>query len=212
MSRLWREAAKTDSLVLLYIAPTKALVNDLERRLYQPLYLLGLRVGVRHGDRDDLASGHRVHVLVTTPESLDVMLFRKEPALSDVRAVVIDEVHLLYNTQRGLQLSILLQRLQDRLGKPFQWAALSATIGALSDVQDFIASGDEDAVLLSYPSHRTIDAQIRHIESESEFLTLIRKLTDGRPTKLLVFANARRECERLAGILFVAVSGSPHRH
>lgn len=201
MSRLWREAAKTDALVLLYVAPTKALVNDLEKRLYQPLYSLGLRVGVRHGDRDDLASGHRVHVLVTTPESLDVMLFRKDPALSDVRAVVIDEVHLLYNTQRGLQLSILLQRLQDRLGKPFQWAALSATIGDLSDVRGFLANGDEDALFLSYPSHRTIDAQIRHVVAEAGFLDLIRKLTDGRPTKLLVFANSRRECERLAGIL-----------
>jgi ATP-dependent Lhr-like helicase len=201
MSRFWREAVKTDALVLLYIAPTKALVNDLEKRLYQPLYSLGLRVGVRHGDRDDLASGQRVHVLVTTPESLDVMLFRKDPALSDVRAVVIDEVHLVYNTQRGLQLSILLQRLQDRLGKPFQWAALSATIGNLSDVRGFLASGDEDAVFLSYPSHRTIDAQIRHVVTEAGFLDLIRRLTDGRPTKLLVFANSRRECERLAGIL-----------
>lgn len=201
MSRLWREAAKTDALVLLYVAPTKALVNDLEKRLFQPLYSLGLRVGVRHGDRDDLASGHRVHVLVTTPESLDVMLFRKDPALSGVRAVVIDEVHLLYNTQRGLHLSILLQRFQDRLGEPFQWAALSATIGDLSDVHGFLAGGDEAPVFLSYPSHRTIDAQIRHVVAETGLLDLVRKLTDGKPTKLLVFANSRRECERLAGIL-----------
>ncbi len=201
MSRLWREAAKTDALVLLYIAPTKALVNDLEKRLYQPLYSLGLRVGVRHGDRDDLASGQRAHVLVTTPESLDVMLFRKDAALSSVRAVAIDEVHLLYNTQRGLQLSILLQRLRDRLGEPFQWAALSATIGDLSDVHGFLAGNHESPVFLSYPSHRTIDAQVRHIGAETGFLDLVRKLADGRPTKLLVFANSRRECERLAGIL-----------
>lgn len=201
MSRLWREAAKNDSLVLLYISPTKALVNDLEKRLYQPMNSLGLRVGIRHGDRDDLASGQKVHVLLTTPESLDVMLFRKDQALSNVRAVVIDEVHLLYNTQRGLQLSILLQRLQDRLGVPFQWVALSATIGDLSDVHGFLAVGGEAPVFLSYSSHRTIDAQIRHVGAETEFLNLIRKLTDGRPTKLLVFANSRRECERLAGIL-----------
>lgn len=201
LSRLWREAAKTDSLVLLYIAPTKALVNDLEKRLYQPLYSLGLRVGVRHGDRDDLASGHAVHLLLTTPESLDVMLFRKDPALSEVRAVVIDEVHLLYNTQRGAQLSILLQRLQDRLSKPFQWAALSATIADLSDIRAFLASSDSDAAFLSYASHRTIDAQIRHVVAEAGFLDLIRKLTVGRPTKLLVFANSRRECERLGGVL-----------
>jgi ATP-dependent Lhr-like helicase len=201
MSRLWREAAKSDALVLLYIAPTKALVNDLEKRLYQPLHSLGLRVGVRHGDRDDLASGQRVHVLVTTPESLDVMLFRKDPAVGAVRAVVIDEVHLVYNTQRGLHLSILLQRLQDRLGKPFQWAALSATIGDLSDVHGFLTGGGETPVFLSYPSHRMIDAQIRHVTDEAGFLDLIRTLTDGRQTKLLVFANSRRECERLAGTI-----------
>jgi ATP-dependent Lhr-like helicase len=201
MSRFWRDAAKSDAFVLLYMAPTKALVNDLEKRLYQPLDFLGLRVGVRHGDRDDLASGQRVHVLVTTPESLEVMLFRKDAALSSVRAVVIDEVHLLYNTQRGLQLSIQLQRLRERLDRPFQWAALSATIGDLSDVHAFLAVGDEAPVLLSYPSHRTIDAQVRHVVAEDGFLDLVRKLTDGRPTKLLVFANSRRECERLAGVL-----------
>lgn len=201
MSRLWREAAKTDALVLLYIAPTKALVNDLEKRLYQPLDFLGLRVGVRHGDRDDLATGNEVHVLVTTPESLDVLIFRKDAALNRVRAVVIDEVHLLYNTQRGLQLSILLRRLRDRLVAPFQWAALSATIGDLSDIHSFLACSDEKPLLLSYSSQRPIDAYIWHIEAKAGFIELVRKLTDGRPTKLLVFTNSRRECEQLAGIL-----------
>ncbi len=201
MSRLWQEAAKSNAPVLLYVAPTKALVNDLEKRLYQPIHSLGLRVGVKHGDRDDPASRQSVHVLVTTPESLDVMLFRKDKALGSIRAVVIDEVHLLYNTQRGLQLSILLQRLQNRLGGPFQWAALSATISDLSDVHSFLAISDAPPVFLSYPSHRPIDAQIRHVVTETGWLDLIRKITDGKPTKLLVFANSRRECERLAGIL-----------
>lgn len=201
VSRCWREAARHDALFLLHIAPTKALVNDLEKRLYQPLCSLGLRVGIRHGDRDDLANGPRPHVLITTPESLDVMLFRKEAALNTIQAVVVDEVHLLYNTQRGLQVSILLQRLRQRLGRPLQWAALSATIGRLSDVRDFLAGADSDAVFLKYPAHRHIDAQVRHIGTESSFLDLVRRIVEGRPTKLLVFANSRRECERLAGIL-----------
>ena len=51
LSRYWRQAAKTGALSILYIAPTKALVNDLEKRLYPPLDRLGLRVGIRHGDR-----------------------------------------------------------------------------------------------------------------------------------------------------------------
>src|SRR5262245_21577484 len=56
ISKYWRGAAKSESLALLYIAPTKALVNDLEKRLRPALASLGLKIGVRHGDRDDLIS------------------------------------------------------------------------------------------------------------------------------------------------------------
>lgn len=201
VSRYWETAAQTGNLVILYIAPTKALVNDLEKRLYPPLYSLGLKVGIRHGDRDDLKSGATPQVLITTPESLDVMLFRKDPALATVRGVVVDEVHLLYNTQRGLQLSVLLSRLRQRVSGAFQWAALSATVGRLTDVRDFLFGSEEDAVPLRFSAHRQIDAQIRHVASEDGFRELVVRITKDRPTKLLVFANSRRECERLAGTL-----------
>ncbi len=201
INKYWRLALESDALTLLYIAPTKALVNDLEKRLNPPLTSIGLRVGVRHGDRDDLTSGPKPHLLITTPESLDVMLFRKETALLSLHAVIVDEVHLLYNTQRGLQLSILLRRLRQQLPRDLQWAVLSATIGDLSYVRDFLIGNKEEAVFLNYPTHRPIDAQIRHITSGSSFLNLILKLTKERQTKLLVFANSRRECERLAGVL-----------
>ena len=201
ISRHWSEAAETDGLTILYVAPTKALVNDLEKRLHPPLADLGLRVGIRHGDRDDLSSGRIPHVAITTPESLEVLLFRKEPSLKTIRAIVIDEVHLLYNTQRGLQVSILLKRLGQELEKPLQWAVLSATIARLPNVRDFLFGPTEDAVFLDYPHSRTIDAQIRHVPSEAEFLNLVLTVTQGQPTKLLVFANSRRECERLAGAL-----------
>lgn len=201
VSKHWRDAVRDDCLFLLYIAPTKALVNDLEKRLHPPLATLNLRVGVRHGDRDDLRNGPTPHVLITTPESLDVMLFRKDSALQSVRVVVIDEVHLLYNTQRGLQLSILLRRLRRRLSHDLQCAALSATVGNLSHIRDFMLGTEADAKMLAFSAARAIDAQIRHIDSPHQFLSLVRKMTEGRPTKLLVFVNSRRECERLAGIL-----------
>lgn len=201
VSRYWRHAIETEALTLLYVAPTKALVNDLEKRLAPPLEMLGLRVGVRHGDRDDLTLGSHPHLLITTPESLDVLLFRKDAHLDSIRAVVIDEVHLLYNTQRGLHLAILLRRLQQHLDGSLQWAALSATIGRLLDVQDFLFGPGEEAIFLQFSANRSIDAHVRCIPTEVEFLDLIRKLTSGRPTKLLIFANARRECERLASVL-----------
>ena len=201
VSKHWRQATRSGDLFLIYIAPTKALVNDLEKRLHTPLSTIGLRVGIRHGDRDDLTNGPAPHVLITTPESLDVLLFRGELALRSVRAVVVDEVHLLYNTQRGLQLSILLRRLQRILPDGLQWVALSATVGDLSNVRNFLMGNGEDADLLAFSAHRTIDAQIRHIRNTADFLPLVRRLTKGRATKLLVFANSRRECERLTGTL-----------
>jgi len=202
VSRYLRTIQNNASLTILYVAPTKALVNDLERRLYPPLQnSLGIHVGIRHGDRDDLKAGGQVHVLLTTPESLDVLLFRREAALDTVQALVIDEVHLLYNTQRGLQLSALLQRLMQRLGRKVQWAALSATIGRLEDVRAFIVGSTQEAICLHQPTARPIDAHVQHVPHEAAFLKLVQKLTAARPVKLLVFANARRECERLAGIL-----------
>jgi len=200
VSRFWRHAIESNSLVILFITPTKALANDLIKRLEPKMESLGLRIGIRHGDRDDLASGSTPHVLLTTPESLEVLMFRKDAALTGIRAVVIDEVHLLYNSQRGLQLSCLLKRLRSFLSE-LQWAALSATVGRLSDVRDFLFGTAESATFLEFPAHRNIDAIVRACASEPDFLRLIQRIIGGKPTKLLVFANARKECERLAGVL-----------
>ncbi len=201
VSRLWQDLSHGESLNILYIAPTKALVNDLEARLTPILRNLGLTVGIRHGDRDDLASGRTPNLLVTTPESLDVLLFRKEKALSSVRAVIIDEVHLLYNTQRGLQLSILLRRLRLYTSFDLQWAALSATVGSLKNVRDFLFGEGVEAELLQFPAHREIDAKVVVVDNEMALLNLIRKLVSDIPRKLLLFVNSRKECDRLATIL-----------
>jgi len=91
-----------------------------------------------------------------------------------------------------------------------QWAALSATVARLSDVRDFLFGPSEPATFLQFPAHRSIDAQIRHCPDEPSLLRLIRRLTSGRPTKLLIFANARKECERLAGVLHHDADLSPN--
>ena len=67
VSCYWEAAARSGALFLIYIAPTKALVNDLEKRLSPPMQSMDLRVGVRHGDRDDLAVGSKPAILITTP-------------------------------------------------------------------------------------------------------------------------------------------------
>jgi ATP-dependent helicase Lhr and Lhr-like helicase len=201
VSKFWRSAVREGNLFLLYIAPTKALVNDLEKRLRGPLSTLNLRTGIRHGDRDDLKSGPTPNILITTPESLEVLLFRQDPAIASVKALIIDEVHLLYNTQRGLQLSMLMRRLRKLTGRELQWAALSATVADLSHVLEFSFGASESARLLPFLAQRPIDSQIRSIATAHEFEELVSRLVEGRSSKLLVFANSRRECEILAGAL-----------
>jgi ATP-dependent Lhr-like helicase len=208
ISRYLEEAVESDSLVVLYIAPTKALVNDLERRLVIPLHRLGLRLGIRHGDRE-LRTNNAHHVLITTPESLDVLLFRRDATLANVRAVVVDEVHLLYNTQRGLQLSILLRRLRHRLPHPLQWTALSATVGNQGHVRDFLFGEKEQAEFLQDATFREIDAQIRFLTSLCELKDLFVRLLNTSHGKFLVFANSRRECEEVAAGLTSDKSLSP---
>src|SRR5947199_405590 len=80
-----------------------------------PLERLGLLAGIRHGERDDLARARQPELLITTPESLDVLLMSRSPGLASVRAVVLDEIHLTYNTQRGFQTAVLLCRLERQL-------------------------------------------------------------------------------------------------
>ncbi|MDP8226323.1 MAG: DEAD/DEAH box helicase [Candidatus Celaenobacter polaris] len=201
ISRYWIDALTNNELFLIYISPTKALVNDLEKRLRNPLSSLGLRIGIRHSDRDDLTRLQPPHILITTPESLDVLLFRKELCIYSVRAIIIDEVHILYNTQRGLQLSILLHRLQGLCEKQIQWAALSATIGDVSFVRDFLMGSEVQADFFSYPSERRVDCHIRNIKNLNEFRQLIERLMIESNYKLLVFADSRKECERIASSL-----------
>ena len=199
VSRHWREAVRDGRLFLLYIAPTKALINDIARRLDTALDGVGIRLGIRHGDRDDLP--RKPHVLITTPESLEVMLIRGEPALKGVRAAILDEIHLLYNTQRGLQLSVLLQRLKAHTGAPLQWAALSATVGSPAAIRDFFFGTKEPVEFLAFPATRSVDAHIDIIEKEADLLRLFEKLTDGSGGKLLVFVDSRKTCEHLCASL-----------
>src|SRR5439155_17166400 len=177
------------------------LVNDPEKRLSPPMQFMGLRIGVRHGDRDDLAAGSKPAILITTPESLDVLIFRKDPALAIVKAVVIDEVHLLYNTQRGLQLSVLIKRLGRLSSCHLQWAALSATIGRLSDVRDFLFGAGNDCTFIEGQSKRAIDAIVKPVASVQAFNSVVDRMLGDGSAKLLVFANSRRQCEELASSL-----------
>ena len=117
------------ALSLLYVSPTRALVNDLEVRLKYPVESLGLSISVQTGDRPLLSKTEPEDMLITTPESLDSLLCRHRKFFTNVQAVVIDELHLLDNTYRGDQLICLLKRMRHFCEqRQTQYIALSATL------------------------------------------------------------------------------------
>jgi ATP-dependent helicase Lhr and Lhr-like helicase len=127
--------APPEGLHTLYVSPLKALAHDVQRNLLTPVEELGLkmRVEVRSGDTpSERKARQRVkppHVLLTTPESLSLLLSYPEATelFSTLKRVVIDEVHAFAPTKRGDLLALALTRLQ-ALSPDLQRVALSATL------------------------------------------------------------------------------------
>lgn len=197
----WYDVARTaEGTTILYVCPTRALINDLVARLTPPMDALGLTVGVRHGDRSDLGRRESPDLLITTPESLDVLLCKKEKALRDVQVVIFDEVHLLYNSQRGFQLGALLGRLERLCGRRLQVVGLSATVSNPQDLAKFLFGEDQRlglTVIEGGPS-RPIQGHVRRLLGSDDFCGLIRRMMQAGPAKLLLFADSRRQCDGLA--------------
>jgi ATP-dependent helicase Lhr and Lhr-like helicase len=199
----WRDPLVDSATpVILYVAPTRALVNDIYRRLEPPLERLGITLGVRHGERNDLLRVHKPAILVTTPESLDVMLCKVGAVLSGVRAVIVDEAHLLYNTQRGMQLAILLRRLERQTRHPLQVVAMSATVADPSALWAFFRPLHVPTVVHSR-GRRPIVRQIRLGWGPAELADALSTLRDSNPggLKVLAFTDSRADCDRLATAL-----------
>jgi len=162
-----QSGALTDEVSVLYISPLKALANDIRLNLEEPLVgisdaarelgieLPQIRAGLRTGDTpsSDRAAMLRrpPHLLVTTPESLFILLtsprFRQK--LTAVRYVVVDELHALAGNKRGAHLMITLERLE-RLVRASQSLrpariGLSATLNPIETLAQFLAGGECDA-------------------------------------------------------------------
>ncbi len=193
-----RESARC---TILYVTPTRALANDLLRRLQPIIESLGLIIGIRHGERNDLTRSQQPHVLITTPESFDVLMTTQKGALRSVRSVVFDEVHLLYNTQRGFQVAVLLKRLEAETGSVCQFVALSATVAEPKDIWLFFRPFQAEVVTVVDDQPRPIDAVLCDVATDQDLLSLVERLGSGSRGKFLLFANSRRECDRIGAVL-----------
>ena len=139
-----------DGVRVLYISPLKALGADVERNLRRPLAGIAavgptrpISVGVRSGDtpareRRRLRS-HPPSILITTPESLYLMLTSAvRETLRTVETVIVDEIHSFAGSKRGTHLAVSLERLDDLLGRPAQRIGLSATVSPPEEVARFL--------------------------------------------------------------------------
>ena len=156
---------------VLYISPLKALGADVERNLRRPL--AGIRavgptrpisVGVRSGDtpareRRRLRS-HPPSILITTPESLYLMLTSAvRETLRTVETVIVDEIHSFAGSKRGTHLAVSLERLDDLLGRPAQRIGLSATVSPPEEVARFLG-GPHPVTIISDDGRATPEVTV----------------------------------------------------
>ncbi|RLY94166.1 DEAD/DEAH box helicase [Kocuria tytonicola] len=169
-------ALPEDRTSVLYISPLKALGVDVERNLRAPLIGITqaakaaggeppeISVGVRSGDTPQAIRrsllAHPPDILITTPESLYLMLTSKaRETLSHVNTVIIDEVHAMAGTKRGAHLAVSLERLDDLLERPAQRIGLSATVEPVDTVAGFLG-GSQPVDVVRPPSEKDWDLTV----------------------------------------------------
>ena len=199
---------QTSTVKFLYLVPTRALARDIARRIEQPLAKLAIGLAVKTGDEPALKPDRPPEFLITTPESLDSMLANRPKMLRDVRAVILDELHLYNNTPRGDQLRILLNRLRrlrmyafkqgDAATDEIQFCALSATMHDPINVAEQYFT---DPVLIQTKGHRAIVAELYEMHGISSLLELFATFKDREVKKVLAFCQKRAECEEWVNLL-----------
>ena len=213
----------------LYVSPLRALGYDVEHNLRRPLREMGIlerpnterakkrrgrvretfvRTGVRTGDTPveerRLMMTRPPHVLLTTPESLALMVamesYRKK--LTHVETVIVDEVHALAGNKRGTHLALLLESLAEITRAPLRRVGLSATVAPLDRVAAYLAGTDRDCAIVDCRGLREMRLDIvapfaGAMAPLAQCARTAYKLTqDVRST--LVFTNVRSQAERIA--------------
>ena len=225
------EAPLGDATQVVYVSPLKALSNDIHKNLEAPLAGIreqlrqsgladvDIRTWVRTGDTP-VAERERMrrrppHILVTTPESLYVLLGSQSgrAMLGSVRSVIVDEIHAVAPNKRGAHLALSLERLAALCGDRLQRIGLSATQNPIEEVAHFLAGAAADGkpaaevAIIDSGHQRQRDLTLEVPGSPLEpvmsnevwtelYARLTELITEHRTT--LVFVNTRRMAERVA--------------
>ncbi|HEV8061257.1 MAG TPA: DEAD/DEAH box helicase, partial [Gemmataceae bacterium] len=233
---LWRQNPLPSGVQVLYISPLKALNNDIYRNLQSPLEGIA-ETAIRRGDllptiTSALRTGDTTpaerrrlltkppHVLITTPESLHLLLTSKARGiLTGIRYCIVDEIHALSTNKRGVFLTLLLERLESLCQRSFVRIGLSATQQPLEEVARFLGGSAmaADGALTQRPV-TIVDAGLRKnldlkvispvehfgpLPEKSIWPSIYRLLGDlvRQHRSTLIFANNRRTVERITANL-----------
>jgi ATP-dependent Lhr-like helicase len=226
------ENGLSDETQIVYVSPLKALSNDIRRNLEAPLagirqelQALGLpdleiRTFVRTGDtpqheRNSMRK-RPPHIVVTTPESLYILLGSESgrKMLGTTRTVIVDEIHAMVGSKRGLHLAVSLERLETLTGKRLARIGLSATQKPIEEVARFLVGtrnlrpdGEADCTIVDtgYVRDRDLaievpDSPLEAVMSGDVWTEVYDRLAElvGEHRTTLVFVNTRRHAERVA--------------
>ena len=236
LDELFREGAKGDALPdevrVIYVSPLKALSADIHKNLAEPrreIRALAEAMGypaakitaaVRSGDtpQSERAAMLRTppHVLVTTPESLYLLLTaaRSREILKSARAVIVDEIHAVLQSRRGAHLALSLERLDHVCGRKLQRIGLSATQKPIDEVARFLTQrecsvidkGHKRALDLAVEVPRSpLEAVMSHEVWQEIYERLVELIGSHRTT--LITVNTRRLAERMAHQLSERLGG-----
>jgi ATP-dependent Lhr-like helicase len=224
--RLAREGALRDETAVVYVSPLKALSNDIRKNLEGPLgeiaalaaekgiLLPPIRTAIRTGDTPMWERQQMVkqppHIIVTTPESLFILLTAESSRrmLRTARVVIVDEIHAMADDKRGSHLALSLARLDALVeGPKLQRIGLSATVKPIEEVAQFLSPGTcivnvghkramEIAVEVPKDELGAVTSHEMWGETYDRLADLIRA---NRTT--LVFVNTRRLAERVSHAL-----------
>ena len=224
-----------DETLVVYVSPLKALSNDIQINLQDPLagitehlQKLGLpplviRTAVRTGDTPQkdraLMRKRPPHILVTTPESLYVLLGSDSgrQMLANTRTVIVDEIHAIAAGKRGSHLALSLERLQHLCAGPLMRIGLSATQKPIDAVSRFlVGSGRTCAIVdIGHARPRDLDIEVPPVPLSAVMANDVWERVYDRLAELarehrttLVFVNTRRLAERLARHLSERLSKS----
>ena len=193
---------------VLYISPLIALINDQFYRIEELCKYLDVTVTKWHGEANKTLKDRIIKqpngIILITPESLEAMFVNKpfnvKQLFSNLKYVVIDEIHSFIGTDRGTQLKSILSRLQNVNAKPFSIIGLSATIGDYNEAKKFTGNELKTKVLLDRTA-KEINAQFRYFKNKNEELPLelLKDLyLETKDNKVLIFPNSRGRAEEVA--------------